>query len=406
MKQLIFVFLFFSFSCNAPVKQNVFESIPFELEGFDWAEPPYSLSKFINDSLLPVKGPQFAAWEYSYIGNQQKLLDTWDQEIGPRDPLPKSKADSFKQFNNKPAIEYILKQAEKHQVVIVNEAHHIPQHRVFTTQLLEGLYSQGYRHLGLEAYFSTPKSDSLFKANGYPVLKSGFYTKEPQFGQLIRKAHQLGFNVFGYESRNHSDGKGREIGQAKNVQEYMEKNPEGKVLLHCGFDHGYEGKMPNKWEKAMAGRFTEFTGIDPFTVNQTTFSEKSKVEYENPYYQLTDVKTPTIYFDEIGKPFGRYKEGAWFDVSVFHPRSKSVARPNWLLYGDRQRVEFSLEGAEINCPCLVFAYVKGEALGVAVPYDLQESIDEQVTFVLEPGEYEVVAVNEQGKAVKTRLNTP
>jgi len=82
----------------------------------------------------------------------------------------------------------------------------MPQHRIFTTQLLNNLKEQGFSHLGLESYFSNPKSDSLFQVNGYPTLKSGYYTKESQFENLVGEAHKKGFKVFGYGSQGHENG--------------------------------------------------------------------------------------------------------------------------------------------------------------------------------------------------------
>ncbi len=74
--------------------------------------------------------------------------------------------DSFALYKRGSAIQYILSQSKEHQVVIINEAHHLSQHRVFTTQLLAGLKDQGFKHLGLETYFASPKTDSLMQLNG------------------------------------------------------------------------------------------------------------------------------------------------------------------------------------------------------------------------------------------------
>ncbi len=44
-----------------------------------------------------------------------------------------------------PAAEYIIKRSSKERIIIINEAHHQPLHRVFTESLLEGLYQNGFR---------------------------------------------------------------------------------------------------------------------------------------------------------------------------------------------------------------------------------------------------------------------
>jgi hypothetical protein len=54
-------------------------------------------------------------------------------------------------------------------------------------------------------------------------------------------------------------------------------------LIHCGYDHLNEG-IPGiaSWEKQYA-RVTEMTGINPFTIDQTTSSEKGKAAWNDPY---------------------------------------------------------------------------------------------------------------------------
>ena len=153
----------------------------------------------------------------------------------------------------------------------------------------------------------------------------------------------------------------------------------------------------------MAGRLTEYTGIDPLTINQVIYSEKSKREYENPFYQLTDVEEPSVFIDKEGRTFGEFSHGGWFDIAVFHPRSKDYDRPEWMIYEDRKEVDFSFENANIECPCLVFAYKEGEKIGSAVPYDIQETNDKKVKLVLDDSNFEIVVWNENGKSLKTEI---
>ena len=402
MKTTLYLFcLLIIFGCKEEAVQ--YEQYDFTIEGFDWDPDPYKFSSYIRDSVVTTSGAQVASWDFSYIGDVKSTHILWDGERGPSRTITQEEKDAFLLFQPKNAISHILDQAQSHQVIIINEGHHMPQHRVFTTQLLAGLKAQGYTHLGLETYFGTPKSDSTMVADGFPSLTSGYYTKEPQFGNLLREALKEGFKIFGYESQGHEDGKGREINQARNIEAYLEKHPGEKVLIHCGFDHGYEGDMNNQWEKAMAGRLTEYTAIDPLTINQVLYPEKSKREYENPFYQLTDVEEPSIFIDNEENVFGEYRPGAHFDLAVFHPRSHEIGRPSWLIHEDRKEVAFSFAEAEIACPCLVLAYKEGDKIGSAVPYDIQETATKEVSLVLDNDKYEIIIWNEAGKALKTSL---
>ncbi|MFZ1525412.1 MAG: hypothetical protein WAT22_11390 [Saprospiraceae bacterium] len=403
---LLLIILLSITSCSVnKISNDNREYFEYELnfKGFEWDANPYKFTNYIKDSVFHVKGAQNAAWDFSYIGDIESMHKMWDSNAKERNPLTQEQKDSFALFVKRDALEYISEQAKNQQVIIINESHHMPQHRVFTTQLLDSLYKLGFRHLGLETYLVHEKADSILQYEGYPTLKSGYYTKEPQFGNLVRAAHKKGFKIFGYESNGHTNGKEREINQAKNIHDYIKMHPNEKILIHCGFDHGYEGELSNQWEKAMAGRLTEYTGINPLTINQVIYSEKSKLEFENPYYQLSDLNYPSVFINSTSQVFGEYKNGAWFDIAIFHPRSKKINRPSWMIYGNRNEVSFSFEKAEIECPCLVFAYKKGEKIGYAIPYDIQETLDKKVNLVLDKSDFEIVIWNQNRKALKTEL---
>lgn len=387
----------FLFNCNRIIDTK-YQKYDFEFKGNTYNGQPYKFSKEIEEVELKEKGHQFASWEYSYIGNNEKVLKLWNINSKETKKLSDEEIEQFGLYTPHSAIPYIINQANKHQITIINEAHHKPQHRVFTTKLLEKLYDGGYRHLGLETLLNNSKTDSLIQIHRYPVMENGYYIKEPQFGNLIRRAIEIGFKLFSYESLSHSTSKEREINQAKNISKYMATYPNEKILIHCGFAHAEEGILNNKWEKAMAGRLSEFTGINPLTINQTIYSEKDRKEVENPYYQLTNVSEPTIYINNNGNIFGKEK-GNWYDIFVFHPRTKDKIRPEWLLHGNRKKVILNLEKLEIEFPCLVLAYLGKEEIGYAVPYDVVETNNKKVTLILEQGKYNIIILNHKNESV-------
>jgi hypothetical protein len=152
----------------------------------------------------------------------------------------------------------------------------------------------------------------------------------------------------------------------------------------------------------MTSRLSDITGINPLTINQTSYSENSKRKYENPYYQLTDVDEPSVYMNQ-DSVFGQYRPRSWFDISIFHPRTKNFNRPEWLLIGNRVTKELDFSDATIDCPCLVLAYLDGEEIGKAIPYDIQEVHGKKVNLVLEKGVYQIIIWNVAGKALKTEI---
>ena len=402
---LIALTFFLSTSCSSPTAIK-FEPTDFKLEGFSWEPESYRFSKDIVEKVIPEKGNAYAAWDYAYIGDIKKMHEAWDTDYNDSDSISTEAINNFKNYLPINAVDHIVEQAINTNVTIINEGHHMPQHRVFTATLLQKMYDTGYRHFGMEGYFTSHKSDSTLVADHYPSLTHGYYMRDPQFGDMVRQALKIGYKIFGYESQGHENGKEREMNQAKNIQDYMYNNPNGKYLLHCGFDHNLEGELGGKWEKAMAARLTEYTAIDPLTINQTYFSERSKKSNENPYYQLTSVSEPSIFQDKKGKTFNGARPGkGWQDLYVFHPRTQKTSRAQWLNANNKKTYEIPLTGIELPKPWLVFAYPEGEKLGTAVPYDVQEVSEDKVHLVLAPGKYNVVVMDTTKTAVKGEFDT-
>jgi hypothetical protein len=332
---------------------------------------------------------QIGANEYSFIGNYRKTRETWAKNgVG----IPKiTEEDSlyFIRFTPVNAREYIIERSKNEQIIIINEAHTNPSHRTFTHSLLQGLYDNGYRYLGLEALF-----DTIINERKYPIIESGYYTKEPEFGNLIYAALNIGFTLFGYEATGNENGKEREIVQARNIVNFIEQNPHGKVLIHCGHDHVIKGTPSNPtWEKAMAGRLKEYTLINPFTIDQTQFAEKSERKYNHPFITMVNKEFPVVLIDENGNLFNGKKGNDQVDIRIIHPETQYVNnRPNWLLsVGNRK--EYHIENYKITqYPLLVLAYRKNEFENNGVPADIVEVFENEniSSLILGKGNYDII----------------
>ena len=290
---------------------------------------------------------------------------------------------------------------------MINEAHHQPMHRVFTASLLQGLYDQGYRFLGLEAL---AHEDTLLNERGYPLLASGYYTQEPQFGNLVREALRIGYELFPYETQARGDGKEREIQQARNIRQMIEAHPEGKFLIHCGFEHINEAEGLTGWEKAMAGRVKEYTGIDPFTINQEILTERYQPEKENPFFKLVDtLAEASVFVNQAGDLFRGAPGDERFDVRLFHPRTTYTGgRPAWLLlHGQRRMYTIDPDTIGIAYPVMIKAYQANESKE-AVPVDIVEwqSYSDQKALVLRPGEYALDISNLAGDTLEINAVVP
>ncbi len=354
------------------------------------------IEKKVLTDTLPWKY-QVSAAEYAKKGDYRNALLHWDLAMPTNDiSYTQKQEDSIRLiYSVVNAKDYIIEEAKKNRVVIINEAHHNSMHRVFTKSLLQQLFKNGYKNLGLEALDNGKRLDTMLNRRGYPIQKSGYYVQDPQFGNLVRDALEIGYEVFAYEYTGEGYGTPREIGQAKNIQSKIDAKPTEKFLIHCGFDHALEG-IHNSWEKAMAGRLTEYTGINPLTINQVVYSEKSKPEYSHPLLKALDIKESSVIVDKDNKPLNYERGQAWTDIAVLHPNTEYIDdRPNWLFENGNKSVSISLTDIQIEFPVMVLALKKGEDINLGVPIDITE-VDSQTkncNLGLKNGVYEVIVTN-------------
>ena len=367
--------------------------------------PTYQFSQAIAQTVQAATTPaqrtaatEQAAVDASFIGDYRGALQYADRNA----PVPPtiSRPDSlyFLRFRPQNARAYILARAAHEQIVMLNEAHHVPLHRVFTLSLLAGLYQRGYRYLGAE---TLSEGDQGLAKRGYPVTSveyatnSGYYTAEPQYGNLIREALRLGFKVFAYEAHPNVPAadfaRQREVQQARTIQKVLQADPTAKILIHAGYDHIREDSLGGSWGKAMAGRVQELTGINPFTINQEKLSEKSAPRFENPYYKLGHAPQASVFLNPEGQVFAGPPGAYAFDVRVYHPPTHyQFGRPEWLLLDGRRKPYFiSKLDHSLAYPCLVFAYRQEEDSRVAVAADILEvrTPQDHTALILEPGKY-------------------
>lgn len=348
--------------------------------------------RFSKDILSQID-KDTVAWKYqigatglSFSGYYREALQIWDKN-GVR-KLKNTEEDSlyFTSSNKVNAKDYVIEQSKNTQIIIINEAHHVPKHRTFTKSLLKELYDNGYRYLGLEALF-----DSTINKRKFPVIETGYYTKEPEFGNLISEALKIGFTLFKYEASEGKNGKEREIEQAANIQKYMESNPKGKVLIHCGYAHAYENDYP-AWGKAMAGRLKENMKIDPLTIDQTKFLESLDIDNNHLFFWLNKAKEPIVLMDKNGQVFNRKNETTQTDIVIIHPQTDYINnRPDWLLKG-KKRYIIPISKIQKHQPLLILAYRNNEFENNGIPTDILEIIDNKTPseLYLTNGVYTIV----------------
>ena len=333
-----------------------------------WEETDYERNKYFSyyfPSEIPnQRGSKPAFW--SFLGNLDSAEVAF--QAGGGHPTIAVPADA----GVLPAREAILELADKTEVTLINEAHHLPYHRTFTTSMLRGFYDLGYRHLGLEAVsISLPIADSLANAPD-PQIMVGYYARETELGQLMREAKSIGFNLFGYDNIGKGAQPIREIGSMRTVMNYRAQHPDGKLLIHCGYAHAREGKYSYFKGGPLAQRLADTLGIDPLTISQTSFEPGgvSTISVVAPPYRPAD--------DTASR----------FDLYVAHPTPGLTAgRPDYKFGLGRVATDVSITapptaGEEL----LLFALPTTGDMQLAIPYDVVPVTTASVaTYTAPPG---------------------
>ncbi len=364
--------------------------------------PPYYFSYQI-DSILNVDSTswkfQTASWNYSFIGDYTKALEIKDKQFpNPKISQPnQEEIDFFSKYKAVNAKSAILKEAAKTRIIIFNEAHHIGLHRIFLIDLLKDLHKLGYTFIGMEAL---NQKDKLLNQRKYPILESGFYTKEMCFGNLIREAIDNGFTVFPYEQIYEDSIQkivGREKAQALNIKNILDQNPKAKFIIYCGYDHAAEDSLKNFMGLPMAGQLKKLTGIDPFTIDQTALTEYFIVG--SRYRKLMDEKNDVLFIDSAFKYFNKASYPKQIDCNLYHPDTKYIHnRPHWLR---RRNTKFIMlqDKIKIDYPYLLKIYLETDDISIAVPIDIIEvkSANDKVASVIYKHKKQIaVAINNKG----------
>jgi hypothetical protein len=338
---------------------------------------------------------------YSWVGLYGEALAEADRGTAARVDSGSNPIENLKPDD---AVESVTRLARGSRLVMINEAHHVPQHRAFAVQMLYALRKAGYTHFAAETLAT---GDAELSARGFPVTRTGFYSSEPLYGDLIRTALRLGYRVVAYESTGHRNAEEREEFQARNLLEQTFRlDPAAKVYVFAGHGHIDEFRPPNAM-KTLAQRLSAATGINPLTVDQTRMSERSAPQYEFPAYRhaidRVQIDKPFVLLAGTGAPWSDRPE--WNDVVVFSPRTRyEQGRPQWLaLGGKRHALKLASDICGDREQCLVSARHAKETVD-AIPVDqlaITSASAPVQRLMLPRGKFTVSVTDTEGKLVRT-----
>ncbi|WJI14073.1 hypothetical protein MWN52_10425 [Pseudoxanthomonas winnipegensis] len=317
---------------------------------------------------------------------------------GPYDALPDAR------YRAVDAATAIAKLAKGRRVVIINEAHHVPQTRALVAELLPLLRAAGFTDYAAEA----PAGDTIgdIERRGYAVQRDGIYTREPVFGQLLRSAAGLGYRLDAHEYvGEQQDQQARETGQAQNLARLLKDRPDARVLVHVGYSHVREARHADYLP--MAAELKRLTGIDPLTIDQVEFQHAQPHTRERSGYRALLERLPAaqmtaaVFVDDQGKPWSL--EPRQYDVSVVLPDPPARnGRPGWLWQPVLERHPVALDPTLCagHFPCAVAARHRTDT-DDAVPADmvLLRGAQTVTSLALPAGQFALVAIDEDDQVL-------
>jgi hypothetical protein len=275
------------------------------------------------------------------------------------------------------AVDAIARAARSRQIVILNEAHHVPFDRVFAMHLARALRTQGFEYLACETFFI---DDEHVLNKGYVVDKTGVYSREPTYAKFLMDARENGWKFVSYEPLSGP----RESGMAKNlVSRIFLSNPKAKVFIYAGYAHAKKLPVSHSDDdhSELAAQLLRRTGVEPLTINQTTLFAQYNTAQQARYYEhaVRKLKTrlPGVLMNARGNPIQLSIDGKAYDFEVVHPRyvdSPATRRPEWLSADFRPR-DIPVDIVHTKTRRAVYAYLRDTAPD-AVPLDV---------VVLDPG---------------------
>lgn len=308
------------------------------------------------------------------------------------------------QWRSADALEQIVAMAAARRVVLINEAHHDASTRLLTLQLLPRLRQLGFTHVAFEAL---DRRDGELQRRGYPVTDSGSeYLHEPIYGELVRQAVALGFQVVAYESEQR-DTSQRENEQAAVLARLLHEQPQARLLVHAGYAHIDKSIGRLGPALPMAGVLARLSGTEPLSIEQTQW-RPIPPSYERSAYPaliaLYQPSYPIVLLNRLdGRPWSQYPQR--YDLQVILPPwTLRDGRPTWLsLQGSRLPQWISNRACRQRWPCLIEArYATESDQAIAADRQVLSSTDTHALLYLYPGTYRLRFSDAYGRVLSER----
>ena len=265
---------------------------------FRWAEEANSRQVILRRVVMLEQSSDRNDWgerqelstALAILGRQRdaREIPLRPEAVGQELSDPPDTSDSGPPFVVTPWREAITKIAAEERLVVIMEAHTVSEHRAWIGQTLGFFRAAGFTHYFAE---TIAESGSTLKSRGYPTSRTGFYTLDPRFGNLVRTAIRLGFEVGGYD-RFEPDFDRREEYQAAKLAERFASRADIRMVVHAGHGHVFKHEVRNVG-RYMAARLWEKTGVEPFTIWQLS-NELPNDVYRTLIRQIGPITEPVM----------------------------------------------------------------------------------------------------------------
>lgn len=299
---------------------------------------------------------QMYATAATFIGEYDEAERYFPVKVVAGDPVGEGYVHAV---DARPVVSELIK---GRRAVFINESHAAIRTRAAVYSLLGVLKEAGVTYLAIEGLsVKSPReegycSDSMIldeglSLRGYPVIRSGFYIREPVYSEIIREALGLGFHLIAYETMGSSGLVEREQQLAENLACIYGVDESARIAVIAGFAH--ISKEPNYRVDGgmMAARFKKMTGIEPFTIDTTRLLQLSGdgVVFEGE----SSVASPRAY--ALANDRGEFYGSAAYDLMLFLPAGhyRPASGDSWLSLGGRERISVSSEGCANSWPCII-----------------------------------------------------
>jgi hypothetical protein len=238
-----------------------------------WAEEAYSPRALLRRVVLLKQSSDRNGWSerqelstaLAILGRQREAreIPLGPDAVGQELSDPPDTPDSAPPFVVTPWREAMTKIVAEQRLVLIMEAHTITEHRAWIEQTL-GLFGEaGFTHYFAE---TIAESGSTLQSRGYPTSRAGFYTLDPRFGNMVRTALRLGFEIGGYDLADR-DFDRLEESRAAALAARFTARPGIRMVVHAGHGLVFKHEVRNVG-RYMAARLWEKTGVEPFTIWQ------------------------------------------------------------------------------------------------------------------------------------------